>query len=304
MSAKRRVLLTGATGFIGAQVASVLLSRGFEVHSCLPRLPEHSSSAVVMHEGDLLAPAEPARLIEEVRPSHLVHLAWYVEHGKFWSAPENLPWVAASLALLRAFLDRGGQRVVMAGTCFEYDLRAGWCSEDSSPLLPVSPYAVAKDALRRLLASEASRAKASWAWARIFLLYGPNEPPTRLVPSVLRDFLQGRSPPCTHGRQVRDFLHVEDVGAAIAALTQSEVQGPVNVASGEPISIRGLVEKLQRLTGATLPADFGARTAPVDDPPFLVADVRRLREEVRFLPRYSLDEGLRRLVEAQRSSVS
>src|SRR5262249_16760441 len=114
-----KVVVTGASGFIGRHSLPALVARGHEVHAMarralqLPRLPAHVC--------DLLDPHATAALIARVRPTHLLHFAWYAVPGKYWTAPENLDWVAATLHLLRGFAASGGQRVVMAGTCAEYD---------------------------------------------------------------------------------------------------------------------------------------------------------------------------------------
>lgn len=288
-----RVLLTGAGGFIGRATVAPLLAAGHEVHVVDLRRSDTMNAGVIFHEADLLAPGAAARIAAEVEASHLVHLAWYAAHGLFWTSPENLRWVSASLELIRAFHDAGGRRAVVAGSCAEYDWSSGWCSERSTPLAPATLYGVAKDALRRTLAAYAASTGLGWAWGRVFLLYGRGEHPDRLVPSVARSVLRGEPTRCTHGRQIRDFLHVEDVGAAFAALADAEhVQGPVNVASGEPRSIREVVTSVAAISGTPELARFGDVPAPAEDPPLLVADVRRLRDEVGFTPRRSLAEGL------------
>ena len=110
--------------------------------------------------------------------------------------------------------------------------------------------------------------------------------------SVIIGLLSGREALCTHGRQVRSYLHVADVGAAFAALLHGEVTGPVNIGSGEPISIAALLERLARQIGRTDLLRLGARAAPEGEPPLLVPDIGRLRDEVGFTPRWTLDEGL------------
>ena len=117
----KRVLVTGATGFVGRHSPLALAARGFEVHAtCLTGTPDTSAT---WHRVDLLDHAQVDRLLNEVRPTHLLHFAWYAVHGKYWTSTENLRWVESSLALLRSFVDRGGRRAVIAGTCTEYDWR-------------------------------------------------------------------------------------------------------------------------------------------------------------------------------------
>jgi nucleoside-diphosphate-sugar epimerase len=299
----KRVLVTGATGFVGRHALGPLAGRGYEVHAVRLHGGPGASAPATWHQADLMDPADRERLLDEVRPSHLLHFAWYAVHGKFWTSPENMRWVEASLALLRGFADREGRRAVLAGTCAEYDWRHGFCSEGTTPLTPSTLYGVAKGALCALVTAYARQVGLGLAWGRIFFIYGPDEQPGRLVPSVLRDLLANEPVRCSHGRQVRDFLHVEDLADAFVALLESDVVGAVNVASGRPTPIRDVVitlaDAVSRQTGrAALPIEFGAVPSPPDDPPLLVADVRRLRDEIGWAPRLDLGEGLAAVVEA------
>jgi nucleoside-diphosphate-sugar epimerase len=238
-----------------------------------------------------------AALINEVRPTHLLHLAWYAEHGAFWHSTENFRWVEASLGLMRAFRASGGQRAVMAGTCAEYDWSAGLCREAETPTRPATPYGVCKNALREMLASYADETGMSAAWGRVFLLYGPHEDPRRLVPSVIRSLLKGEPARCTQGTQVRDFLHVRDVASAFAALLESPVEGPVNIASGEAVAVKDVVRAIGRLMGRDALIELGALPERPGDPPVLLADARLLREEIGWRPRIGLEAGLRETIE-------
>jgi nucleoside-diphosphate-sugar epimerase len=200
--------------------------------------------------------------------------------------------VAASLRLVRAFGRAGGKRLVCAGSCAEYDWSGKILDEASTPLAPATLYGEAKASLYRLLSAAAPGLDLSFAWGRIFFLFGPREKPGRLVSDLFDDLAKGKTAALSVGTQVRDFMHVEDVAAAFAALLDSEMEGPVNIASGQAVTVRELAEQAGRVAGGADRLSFGARPLQSGEPPMLVAAVERLRAELGFQPRFSLEEGL------------
>jgi nucleoside-diphosphate-sugar epimerase len=293
-----RFLLTGATGFIGWNAIAPLAAAGLEVHAVTSREPPAGApSAVTWHTADLLAPGAGEALVGEVAPSRLLHLAWYAEPGKYWRSPENVRWVEASLSLLRSFADAGGERAVLAGTCAEYDWSHGFLSEGVSPLAPATLYGRSKHALREVGEAFAAESGLSLAWGRVFFLYGPREDPRRLVSSLARALLRGEEAPTTEGSQVRDFMHVQDVAGAFCALLASGVEGAVNIGSGVPVSVRQVTDAVASATGRPELVRAGALPQREGEPPLIVADARRLREEVGFAPGYDLPGGVEQTVE-------
>jgi nucleoside-diphosphate-sugar epimerase len=164
-----RVLLTGATGFIGRRAVAPLLAAGHDVHAVTSRAERSGDERVSWHRADLLAGAD---VVREVAPEVLVHFAWYVEPGRFWTAPENVRWVEASLAALRAFAEGPGRRAVMAGTSAEYDWGAAdrSCHERATPLRPATLYGAAKRGLHGVAERYAEQAGFELAWGRIFFV--------------------------------------------------------------------------------------------------------------------------------------
>ncbi len=289
-----RVLVTGASGFVGLPTIAELARRGEEVHALSTRSSLPEAPGVRWHRGDLGDERAVEALIDEIAPERLVHLAWYVEHGRFWGAPENVIWVERSLRLLRAFAHAGGRRAVLLGTCAEYDWSAADrpLEEFASPLGPSTLYGVAKDGLRRVAQAYAEQEGFELVWGRLFFLYGPREDPGRLVAAVVRSLLAGTTVETTSGRQRRDFLHVDDVAGAVVALLESAVCGPVNVASGNATAVAEVIERIAQVVGRPELVLRGALADRREEPPVLVADVARLREEVGYRPRWALADGL------------
>lgn len=274
-----RLLITGGTGFLGEPCVRAALG------TCEVR-------AVGSRDCDLLQPGAAARLIEAVRPTHLLHLAWIATPGVFWESADNWRWLRASQELLLTFARAGGVRAVTAGTCAEYDWTdGGTLHERDTPTRPATTYGRAKLALCEW-ANALGRARGlSVSHARLFWMYGPREHPARLVPSVAYALLRGEPALCSEGTQARDFLHAHDIADALVRLVANDARGPVNVASGEAVPVREVVAHVAAATGRADLVRFGARPS-ANEPPVLVADVARLRNELNWSARVPLARGL------------
>lgn len=299
----KRVLVTGATGCVGQHVLPRLVERGWEVWGVRSRTAAPNVADVRWTTADLLAGQDVVRIIDEARPTHLLHLAWSIAPGKWAAAPENFQWVRASLNLLTAFREAGGSRVVSAGSCLEYDWNYGYCSEARTPCAPHTVYGTCKHALQQLASAMATSGGFSSAWGRIFFLYGPHEHPDRLVASVVRSLLASQPARTSHGQQVRDYLYVEDVADAFVRLLESGVQGPINIASGQAVALKEIVLRLGELTSRPDLIQLGAIPAAATDTPLVVADVTRLRTELGWTPAWDLTRGLGATIDWWRANM-
>jgi nucleoside-diphosphate-sugar epimerase len=339
----RRVLVTGASGFIGSRALAPLVERGFDVHALsrsgspgrdvsasagapggqpaasagapggqpaasagapgsqpagapggLPAVSADPPGAVAWHAADLLDAVQRRALVAEVQATHLLHLAWYAEPGTFWAARENAAWVAATVGLVDEFAAAGGERATLAGTCAEYDWAAPQPAQlrEDAPLRPATYYGICKDATRRVAEGLAQQARIELAWGRVFFLYGPGEDERRLVSSVARALTLGERAATGAGTQRRDFLHVDDVAGAFAAITDSATAGAVNIGSGEGVTVRHVVELVARAAGREDLLDIGALAPRPGDPDAIVADVARLRDATGFVPAIGLEQGI------------
>lgn len=287
-----KVLLTGASGFLGQHVLRCLQDEGVETVCLGRRRPAQFAGQFI--EADLLAQPDAAALLRAAQPTHLLHLAWYAEHGKYWTSPLNLRWAEASVRLAEAFCAAGGRRLVAAGTCAEYDWSHGWCREESTPLAPATLYGTAKDACRRLMQAVCAQHSVAFAWARVFLPFGAGESAQRLVPS-LASALQGRRDPfAVNAAAYRDFLHAGDVARAFVALLRSPapVEGAFNLSSGQPVAIGEIVRTLASLLGADPQPILQLAAARPGEPALLAGDNSRLVQATGWRPALGLREGL------------
>lgn len=294
----KTVLLTGATGFIGQSAIRPLLDKNYTVHAVTSKPVDFKTTKnLFWHQANLLDAGETTSLIKSVRPTHLLHFAWYVEPGKVWNAVENLDWLQASLHLARQFTENGGKRLVVSGSCAEYDwTEDGIFSEESTRLRPQNLYGASKHALNLALENLARISNISYAWGRVFYLFGANESPGRLVPSVINALLKNEPAKTSHGNQIRDFLEVKDVAEAFVALLESKVQGAVNIASGKGLKLRDLIEEIANIIGKRELLRIGVLPASETEPPEIIADITRLREEVGWKSEFNLKEKMAEII--------
>jgi nucleoside-diphosphate-sugar epimerase len=233
-----RALVTGATGFVGRPVIDSLKRRNVDVVT----LGRHPGCDVQI---DLLDGTPLDDAMKRAAADILIHIAWYAEHGKFWTAPVNTQWVTASERLADAFCRTGGRRIVGVGTCAEYEwAQEAFCVEDSTPLRPATLYGVSKHQANQAMAAICSTHGVPFAWARLFIPIGRGEPPGRLIPSVIATLRGEREPFAIGGAASRDFLHVGDVGEALAMLALSDAAGAFNVGAGQSTRIADMVDHL------------------------------------------------------------
>jgi nucleoside-diphosphate-sugar epimerase len=276
----KRILVTGARGFVGRQITPLLAARGYDVHAVTSQTPPRDATCT-WHHANLLQERQRETLVTSIGADALLHLAWAATPPHYWTDPENLRWLSATLDLVRSFSSRGGTRVVGAGTCAEYDWTAGHCSEGSTPLHSGSLYGTSKAACGTVLESYGRHTGLSVAWARLFFLFGPYDAPSRLVPSLATALASGQRACCRTGDHVRDFIHVADAAAALVALLESDVTGAVNIASGSPMRIADVARAVAE--SARRPDLLSVEPGPPQDA-LVTADISRLRCEVGWHP--------------------
>ena len=306
MAGIRRVLVTGAHGFIGSHLTRALLADGCEVGilaretSDLSRIRD-LTGRISTHTGDLRDPASVQRAVEEARPGAIVHLATYyaVEHR-----PEEVGVmmdtnVKGTIALLEASRDRGISLFLNMSTCAVYREKEVLL-EETDPVSPQNLYALTKLQAEDACRFYSDRMGVPAATLRLFPPYGPADNERRLIPYVIRSLLAGRDVQLTTGTQRWDFVFVDDVVAALlAALREPEKAasaGTMNMATGDPRSIRELVIRLHEMMGSKGDLLWGAIPHRKNEVWYNSGSPAKIRSVLGWEPRYTLDEGLERTI--------
>jgi dTDP-6-deoxy-L-talose 4-dehydrogenase (NAD+) len=268
------ILLTGATGFVGRQVLRELTGRNFRVRLLVrdgkqDRIPPSVMIEKVIATADLWSEsaawwADACRGVDTV-----IHVAWYAEPGQYLHSPKNRECMAGTLRLAQGASEAKVRRFIGIGTCFEYDLSVGRLSIET-PLRPSTPYAEAKAATFAALSQSLAHHELEFSWCRLFYLFGEGEDERRLVPYLRGKLMAGEPAELSSGRQIRDYLDVREAGRMIVENALGAGQGPVNICSGTPVSIRQLAERIADEYGRRDLLKFGARADNLVDPPYVV----------------------------------
>lgn len=296
-----RVLLTGASGFIGSYVARLLQSQGYTVYalvrptSDLWRIQDIISNLEIV-KGDLTLREEMKAQLKSIQPNLCIHLAWCEAIDGYLSGSGHVDSLVIGLDLVRELVAVGCRRILIAGTCVEYDTSLGYLSE-ASPDKAESLYAATKHALHKVTDQFVRGVGAELVWIRFFSLFGPFEDERRLVPSIILQLLRNDVAKVTPGAQVRDYLYVEDAAEAVCALAMSRFTGTINVASGRPISVGDLALKIGTILNKRELVSLGARPYRDSEPMFVCANIDRLRDVIGWSPRFDLEAGLKQAIE-------
>lgn len=266
----KKILVTGSTGFVGRQVVSNLLNKNIEVRAIVRKGKEnflnHKNSKIELVTTEDIFKESTEWWLEQCKDiDTIIHIAWYTEPGKYLESSKNDECLKGSLNLAKGAKQAGIRRFVGIGTCFEYDLTVGNLSINT-PLKPTTAYSLAKTELFKFLSQFLTSQSIEFCWCRLFYLYGEGEDERRLVPYLHKQLSNGRVAELTSGKQIRDYLDVSEVGKMIVDFALGRKQGPFNICSGIPITIRKLAEQIADKYGRRDLLKFGARPENIVDP--------------------------------------
>ncbi|AZD34387.1 UDP-glucose 4-epimerase [Pseudomonas chlororaphis subsp. aurantiaca] len=276
-----KVLVTGATGFVGRHLVAVLLARGCVVRAVarnvekaagMPWINDVEFVSADIHAADL----DVAALTDGI--DALAHLAWpgLPNYRALFHFEHNL---MADYRFIKRVVEAGVQQVLVTGTCFEYGMQSGPLSERVEPR-PSNPYGLAKHSLQLFLRNLQQETPFTLQWARLFYLHGAGQNPNSLLAALDRAIDAGEpSFNMSAGEQLRDFLAIETAADYLAAiLHRRDFDGVINCASGQPIAVRTLVEQRLRERGAALDLNLGHYPYPTHEPLAFWAVTDRLQQ--------------------------
>tara|TARA_B110000259_G_scaffold188434_1_gene247373 strand:+ start:12928 stop:13839 length:912 start_codon:yes stop_codon:yes gene_type:complete len=245
-----KVLITGASGFIGKNLINILDLDGCEIHAIYNQnKPTNNLKNITWHQVDLFKNREVEEVMMSIKPSHVVHLAWYAEHGKFWNSDKNIDWVDASIKLFKEFKKYNGKKFIVSGTKAEYfdgefseeHLDSVFeCLEGMTPN-PDTLYGKSKNLLHENLINLDEDNK-SLVWARVFDTYGPHENKKKFCSYVVKSAQDNQVISCNNPQLELDFLHVKDIAKAFKVILLSDFAGTINISSGKCISLKKISE--------------------------------------------------------------
>lgn len=290
-----KILVTGATGFIGSHLVRYLVEKKCEVYII------HRQESNLWRIADLVSQVQLIPLdlmnlendnkLPQIKFDVCIHSAWYAVPGKYLVDQENISFLKATLDLAIQLQQLDCGHFIGIGSCFEYDTSFGYLSE-ISPTKPQHLYSASKLATQIVLDQWTKISGLKFTWIRLFYQYGAFEDQKRLVPAIITSLLQQNPVKLTLGEQIRDFLYIKDVIGAIYAIAQAELLGVVNIGSGQPITVREIAETIGKILGSSELLDFGAVPYSASDPKFICANNYRLRQETNWKPQYTLETGL------------
>lgn len=283
-----RLLITGATGFIGRNILP-LLQKKYEVIATSSRSTEIPGFSGEVIACDLLDAKQVKQTVGQLKPSKLVHLAWGMEPGNY-NLSTNFDWLSSSIHLLENFQKNGGEAVLMAGSCVQYDWSSCVCTENSTPRADNSTYGTCKNILQDFALSFSEAHSIQCLWALPFFMYGPYEDEKRLVAYLVKNILENKEATVQNGAIFRDFMHVEDVSNLMFELFESKAHGDFNIGTGEMVNLGDIAKEIGEILGRQQLVKINIPEVVTNK--YVVANTDKVANQIKWQPKHNLNSGL------------
>jgi len=302
----KRILITGATGFVGANLAHRLVNIGAKPHIILRKESsklriKSIESKMHLHYCDLTENKKLQALIKDVNPEIIFHTAAYGGHISQNDVAKILQVnQTGTMNLINACDNIDYDSFINSGSSSEYGIKNKSMKEDDV-LEPITDYGITKSAATMYCQEVACKTGKSIATLRLFSPYGKYDDSSRLVAYAISTCLKGNTIKLSSPDSVRDFIFIEDVIDAylLAAKNPVKIKGEIfNVGSGKQYSICEVVNKIIKFTNSSIKPSWGSISNPRFEPSVWQADISKIRKYLSWKPMYSIEEGLKKTIES------
>lgn len=287
---RKKVFLTGGTGLIGKETIPFLIENGFDIYA-LTLGDEQDGANIKYVKANLFDKTEIEKIMNEIKPEYLLHYAW-LSTGLF-NDNTNFDFLTSSIDLLKAFVKNGGKRVVMAGTYAEYGHHNETLIE-TMEAEPINIYSQCKDFVHKISELYCQNNNVSFGWGRIFSAYGKETDPRRLTSDVILHLKNDEEITIRSGSLIRDYIYTKDIAAAFVKFLDSNVEGTVNICTGQDRTIKDYVMEIAKIMQKEKLVIFNEQASPQQVR--VVGDNTRLTNEVKFTPKYTLNKALKEVI--------
>ena len=302
-----RLLVVGGNGFIGRHIVKRAVMLGWDITSLSlspQKIFEEPSAVVRRVSVDITDMIMLKKALGDAKFDYVVNCSGYIDHKLFFNEGRGIiDCHFLGVLNLVELLNRDVlQSFINIGSSDEYGNTLAPQIE-SQREEPVSPYSLGKVAATHFLQMLNRTENFPATTLRLFLTYGPGQESRRFLPQIIQGCLDGRSFPTSHGEQLRDFCYVEDtVDALFSVFSRSSTRGEViNIASGNPIAIRQMIELIRKLIGRGEPR-FGEIAYRIGENMALYADISKAKALLNWSPRVNIENGLDKTIQAIRGS--
>jgi nucleoside-diphosphate-sugar epimerase len=306
-----RIFLTGATGFVGANIARRLLKEGHEVHVSIRKGSGTWRLASIMsqlnvHTLDITNYGAVCHTMQSVSPESIIHMATYGAYTRTQTNFNNIfeTNMIGTINLVRACDDIRYETFINTGSSSEYGLVKKKMSENDVPM-PVNYYGATKAGATIFCQTHARITNKPIITTRLFSVYGPYEEPIRLVPSTIRNCLLHKRLEMTTGLQKRDFIYTQDIeDAYLELIRRPDLKGEVlNLGTGMQYTVMEMVEAIVEETKTKSKPVWGAKTSE-EKPEFdWVSDTSKADLLLYWRPKHSLEMGVKKTVNWMRKNL-
>lgn len=301
-----KVLLTGATGFVGSYLLELLLNNNHQVQVLLrpesqtwriTHLLSHHNISLLYGDLNDITESSFKNNIKSFGPEAIIHLAWQGVGNKDRNDTKQLVNIQQSIDLVRLAKDLNIKTFIGLGSQAEY----GPCSNiisEQQPTLPTTCYGVAKLSTSLVLQELCEKFNIRYAWLRLFSSYGPKDNDSWLIPYLVNSFKNNISPDLTKCEQLWDYIHVADVASAIySVLISSQANGRFNLGSGQANKLMDIVIYIKNKVNPNIQVNIGVVPYRPDQVMHLEADISKIKKHTKWMPQKDLYQGLDETVE-------